>query len=489
MDNLLWSGPNSAYKGYNMANSQSISILRNLFIVLVGCVVVGLVVVIWFGFQAFESETPTLALETPADNIGASYTLQATAADSKSGLKRVWIAIVQEGTEVVLLDQTFPSHGLLRKGETTSHAISLTVAPQKMGLKDGQALLRSAVWDYSYKGWGKGNQLYAEKPILIDTTAPVIEVLTPTHNLNQGGAGLTVYRTSEPVVSTGVQVGDHFFPGLTGYFDAANVFVAYFALPHDMGQETTLLVTAKDGAGNTGTTGLFRHINLKEFKKDSLTITDGFLASKLPEFAAVMGWGQLDGSLSDKFLSVNRDLRIANYETIRVACRKSDAKQYWTGPFLRLPNSAPRAGFADHRTYVYDGKEIDEQVHLGVDLASTAHSPVPVANNGRVTFTGDLGIYGRTVIVDHGFFLFSMYSHLNQALVTKDQMVTKGDIIGSTGTTGMAGGDHLHFSILVADTFVNPIEWWDPHWIEHNVTDKLEIAQKAIGPHKKEATP
>jgi hypothetical protein len=472
-----------------MANSQSISRLRNLFIGLFGCVVVGLVVVIWFGIQAFESEPPTLTLETPVDNIGAFYTLKGAASDSKSGLKRVWIAIVQQGTEAVLLDQTFPSHGLLRKGETTGRAISLTLAPQKLGLKDGQALLRTAVWDYSYKGWGKGNQLYTETPVWIDTTAPTIEVLTPTHNLNQGGAGLTVYRTSEPVVSTGVQVADRFFPGLAGYFDAANVFVAYFALPYDMGQETTFLVTAKDGAGNTGTTGLFRHINLKEFKKDSLNITDGFLASKLPEFAAAMGWGQLDGSLADKFLSVNRDLRIANYETIRVACQNSDAKQYWTGPFIRLPNSAPRAGFADRRTYLYDGKAIDEQVHLGVDLASTAHSPVPAANTGRVTFTGDLGIYGRTIILDHGFFLFSMYSHLSQALVTKDQMVSKGDTIGFTGSTGMAGGDHLHFSILIADTFVNPIEWWDPHWIEHNVTDKLEIAQEAIGPHKKEATP
>jgi len=55
--------------------------------------------------------------------------------------------------------------------------------------------------------------------------------------------------------------------------------------------------------------------------------------------------------------------------------------------------------------------------------------------------------------------------------------VKKGDIIGNTGTTGLAGGDHLHFSMLVHGTFVNPKEWWDPHWIKDNITAKLQPAQ------------
>ncbi|MEN6509047.1 MAG: M23 family metallopeptidase, partial [Smithella sp.] len=47
--------------------------------------------------------------------------------------------------------------------------------------------------------------------------------------------------------------------------------------------------------------------------------------------------------------------------------------------------------------------------------------------------------------------------------------------IGLTGSTGLAGGDHLHFSILVNGQFVNPTEWWDPHWIEDNVKKKMTI--------------
>jgi murein DD-endopeptidase MepM/ murein hydrolase activator NlpD len=139
-----------------------------------------------------------------------------------------------------------------------------------------------------------------------------------------------------------------------------------------------------------------------------------------------------------------------------------------------MPGSASQAGFADHRVYEYNGKIIDRQVHLGIDLASVRHAAIPAANSGIVAFSGNLGIYGKTVLIDHGFGLFSMYSHLNASDVRKGQTVKKGDTIGRTGSTGLAGGDHLHFSILIHNTFVNPIEWWDASWIENNVTDKIK---------------
>jgi murein DD-endopeptidase MepM/ murein hydrolase activator NlpD len=53
-------------------------------------------------------------------------------------------------------------------------------------------------------------------------------------------------------------------------------------------------------------------------------------------------------------------------------------------------------------------------------------------------------------------------------------MVARGESIGKTGTTGLAGGDHLHFGMLVGGTYINPIEWWDAQWIENNITTKLK---------------
>jgi len=141
---------------------------------------------------------------------------------------------------------------------------------------------------------------------------------------------------------------------------------------------------------------------------------------------------------------------------------------------LRLPNSARKASFADHRSYKYNGRVIDQQVHLGIDLASVAHSPVPAANSGKVVFTGDLGIYGKIVVIDHGFGLFSSYSHLSAFEVKQGQVVRKGDVVGRTGSTGLAGGDHLHFGMLVHNTIVEPVEWWDAAWIKNNISGKIK---------------
>jgi murein DD-endopeptidase MepM/ murein hydrolase activator NlpD len=167
-------------------------------------------------------------------------------------------------------------------------------------------------------------------------------------------------------------------------------------------------------------------------------------------------------------------MRKSNEEKLLEVGRNTASSMLWKGEFLRLPNSANRAGFADHRSYIYGGRVVDEQTHLGLDLASLAMAPIPAANSGRVVFAGNLGIYGQLVIVDHGLGLMSLYSHMSEIAVNVGTEVKKGDILGRTGTTGMAGGDHLHFGMLVSGVQVQPIEWLDSHWIKDNVIDRLE---------------
>jgi murein DD-endopeptidase MepM/ murein hydrolase activator NlpD len=244
------------------------------------------------------------------------------------------------------------------------------------------------------------------------------------------------------------------------------------ALAYDQGKGTPIAVSAEDEAGNQARIGLHHFIRPKQWRPDTLQITDGFLSAILPGLTSLVpDAGRL--SPVEQFLRVNRDVRKANYEKIVELTRASDNRRHWHDTFVRLPAAANRAMFADQRIYRYQGQEIDHQVHMGVDLASLAASPVPAANRGRVVFADDLGIYGLTVILDHGFGLFSMYSHLGQIDVQAGQMVARSAIIGRTGSTGLAGGDHLHYGMMVGATFVNPIEWWDDHWIKDNVTDKI----------------
>jgi len=130
--------------------------------------------------------------------------------------------------------------------------------------------------------------------------------------------------------------------------------------------------------------------------------------------------------------------------------------------------------FAERRTYKYNDEVIDTQVHLGYDLASVKQAPVNASNAGKVVFVGNLGIYGNAVIIDHGWGLQSIYSHMSQISVKEGDEVKRGTIIGNTGATGLAAGDHLHFGIALHGIEVQPIEWWDPHWIKDNITSKFQ---------------
>ena len=94
-----------------------------------------------------------------------------------------------------------------------------------------------------------------------------------------------------------------------------------------------------------------------------------------------------------------------------------------------------------------------------------------------VVFAGYLGIFGNAVVIDHGYGLMSLYAHLSATEVKNGQDVARGDPVGRTGSTGLAGGDHLHFTMLVGGRMVNPVEWWDAHWIADRVERKLKEAR------------
>jgi murein DD-endopeptidase MepM/ murein hydrolase activator NlpD len=422
--------------------------------------------------KRMEGHPPTVDLEMESAALGTESSLTLKIADSRNGIRDIWVGILKDGKETVLLDKQFPTGNIWMGGLTREETLSVPVEPQAHGITDGKAMLRMVVRDYSWRHWGSGNKNYQQREVIIDTRAPGIEVVSSPLYINQGGSGVVVYRLSEDCSTSGVQVGDVFYPGHHGDFKDAQVYMAFLALGFKQGRSTPLSVTATDFAGNAGRVGLQAHIRPRTFKHDRINISDGFLNWKMPEFVVQVP-DAAGASMIDIFLQVNRDLRRQNYEELIQYTHSPDTELHWKGDFLRLPGAANRAGYADHRKYIYKGKVVDEQDHMGVDLASVQNSPVPAANSGKVVMVDSVGIYGNTVMIDHGFGLFSMYSHLSASNVTKGQMVDKGDIIGKTGRTGLAGGDHLHLGMFVNQTFVNPVEWWDGHWIEDNILSKI----------------
>jgi murein DD-endopeptidase MepM/ murein hydrolase activator NlpD len=104
-----------------------------------------------------------------------------------------------------------------------------------------------------------------------------------------------------------------------------------------------------------------------------------------------------------------------------------------------------------------------------------------------VVHAKSLGIYGNCVIVDHGMGLQSLYAHLSSIAVKVGDMVNQGELLGRTGSTGLAGGDHLHFTMLLGGTPVTPIEWWSAKWVQDRVMRKFREAE-ALGTGQRGAT-
>jgi len=166
-------------------------------------------------------------------------------------------------------------------------------------------------------------------------------------------------------------------------------------------------------------------------------------------------------------------VRRENEQRIREIAAKTAPERLWTGPFAQWANSKVTSRFAERRTYRIDGKDVSHATHFGYDLAATAGAPITAANSGRVLFAGELGIYGNCVIVDHGMGVVTLYGHLSSLEAKEGDAVEKGAVLGRSGATGLAGGDHLHFAILVGDAYVDPVEWWDEKWVREKIDAKL----------------
>jgi murein DD-endopeptidase MepM/ murein hydrolase activator NlpD len=438
--------------------------MRKRFWYIFGCIVLLLAGGGWFFFNVGERGKPVVEIGEDSAVIGLRKELTVTFSDSGRGLARIEIAITQDNRPRVLSAIDYPETGVGRK------AISVAVDAAALKLRDGAAILTLTAVDHSL--WK--NRTSVTHPVTIDSLPPQIFQLNTQNHINPGGTCVVAYRLSEAAVRTGVQVGDLFYPAYPVTLAGKPGYAAYFALPLEATSGVPQIrIVARDQAGNETASGIPALIQKRKFRSDKMVLTDSFLGQKMPEFQAAIP--ELRGKTPiETFVHVNTLLRADNLKTILSACLKSEPRPLWQETFLRMKNAAPMALFGDRRTYLYDGKPVGESLHIGVDLASLVHAPIEAANHGIVRFTGPLGIYGNTVVIDHGMGLSTLYAHMSGIQVKPDQTVKRGEVIGLSGATGLAGGDHLHFGVAIQGRFVDPREWWDPHWIADNVTKKLE---------------
>jgi hypothetical protein len=319
--------------------------------------------------------------------------------------------------------------------------------------------------------------------IQVRLTPPQIGASSQFHYVNHGGTEMVVYRVTPADAASGVRVGEHEYPGFpaTGAGVATtdpSLRVAFFALLWDQDVNTSVTLFARDSIGNESAANFDHRVFAKSFRASRIDVSDDFLARVVPPILQSSSDFRVDdpSNLLESYLRINRDMRAENNAHIKALAAETAPEILWEGAFKQLINTAVESGFADQRTYVHNGAEIDRQVHLGFDLASTTAAPVLAANRGRVIHAGWLGIYGNCVILDHGMGLQSLYAHLSQVSVNVGDSVTIDQPLGRSGATGLAGGDHLHFTILLNGNAVTPVDWWSAQWVEDRIMRKIREA-------------
>jgi murein DD-endopeptidase MepM/ murein hydrolase activator NlpD len=411
----------------------------------------------------FEWHAPQIQITPDTDTIGLSP-IQIDVSERGTGLKSISVTLSAGGTDHTLAEKRYAAPVMHEK-------ITVALSSKLTGLKEGPATLRVSARDRSLWRFFRGNETVVAKNVSIDVTPPTVELIADDAYINFGGCGLIVYRSSPDTVRSGIKIGNYFFPGYKGQTRDPATYIAFFAHPYNVPESEKAVLVATDKAGNSRQITLNYTLKNVRYKKSTIHISDEFIQRKVAPLLNDVGARQ--ASAKDIFVKVNRDLRKENEDKIRTVSQKTTDKILWSGPFSQLSNSKVEANFADARTYIYHGETIDHAYHLGFDLSVTKHYPVEAANSGRVTFVGDLGIYGNTIIIDHGLGLSTLYAHMSSIDVKEGDEVKKEQILGKTGDTGLAAGDHLHFGVLLDGVPVLPLEWWDRKWIHDNILSKL----------------
>jgi len=428
--------------------------LKKLFFMLI---IVGLVAAAVFYYR--DTKPPQISLTPGSGAITKTTKLLLSINDSGMGIKNVQVVAIQGDQRMPVLKSDFVIQ---------TQQVDLELDLSALRLQEGELQLEISTKDQSIYHLGEGNSTQQLFTLTYDSKAPTISLMSKAHNFTKGGSGVVIFGLNEEVETAGVQFAGYFFPA---YEQDSGNYACLVAYPYNIKDDDFIpRIIARDLAGNERQLGIYYRAKKVKFRKRKINISERFLANKMVEFEALAPVAEKD---IDTFLYVNQTVRKENREFIAGLSKQTSPTPLWEGSFMRQPRAKSLAKFADYRTYYYNGKKVDKQVHLGQDLASIAQDDIVAENSGEVIWAEYLGIYGLCVVIDHGLGLQSLYAHMSMLDVQLGDIVTRGQVIGRSGATGMAGGDHLHLGIFVAGVPVQPIEWWDAHWLINNIDGKL----------------
>jgi len=441
-----------------------------LFIVLITAIGGGYV----YFSPAFEQNKPVITTEEQIYwNLKSPVTIHL---DDESGIKYYKVVFKDGQKEVVLNQEVFSD---IQKN------VIINVTPPKLDMfyKGTNSQLFIETVDNSKWNLLEGNRATKTVNIKIDTKKPVANVLENSRYIQRGGSAVVVVNIKdENLKDAYISFNDQKRFQLLPFY-REDYYVALIAWPVDFESFKRVNLVAIDKAKNKTITKVPLYIQNKKIRTDKIQLTPRFIRN-ISASVLEQSFESIPTNIKEIFLKSNKELREKNVNTVLAVGEKSlqnsMVDDFKINPFKRLRGSKTVAGFAERRHYYLDGEKINEAWHLGIDWASVKKAPIYSSNDGMVVFKEYLGLYGNTIIIDHGMGLSSLYAHTSAQSVEIGEEVSKNQKIANTGATGAVFGDHLHFGILVQGIEVNPLEWMDKNWIKLRITDVLNDAKKQI---------
>lgn len=413
------------------------------------------------GYVWWKSATPRVEVAGGFPRVLTRNTPLKVQWSTAYGARVVAVRVEQEGVSTAVLERRAdPSRFLFWRETGRSEEAALTIGRKEIpSLKSGKATIVVEVQSNDWRA--QTARLSKEIPVVLER--PTVSAETEPVFVRRGGTGIVGFAVGGGWSEAGVRVGPYHFPSYP-IKGRAERRVSLFAVPPDVDAKAEPVLYARNAAGEEAESAFPVRLTAGQFRERTLEMGDRFLDKVLGELDA----GR-DGDVSERFLRINAKMRRANDATLAGLAVKSEPRRLWNGPFQLLPKGKAEARYGDHRTYRINRKPVSTEWHLGIDMASVKNAPVPAGNSGKVVFAGKLGIYGNVVVIDHGLSVQSVYAHLSAAEVSVGEAVKRGQTIGKSGMTGLAGGDHLHMGIMIAGVFADPVEWSFGSWMEKTV--------------------
>jgi len=434
----------------------------------------------------FEHSNPKIRVTSLPAGVGsAPAKLVLEVEDNGTGLDEVIVRTDQDGEIRDILQKRYPQPKF-------SDRLVIELSGKNLDLSEGNVDVLVSVFDRSF--WSNGRK--EEIPLKVDYDKPKVEVLSAQHNAIIGGTELCFYRVthSQGGVS-GVRVGNIEFRGYparlldTAFEAVPDVYFSYFAIPLQFKADVDQVrVFARNAVGNESLAPFYYKAQTARGNRRFREVEPLFIETKLRELSDRLQevQEQNDEAVAEeqnpakRFQEVVDQLRIYSERKLKGILSLEEQRSYWENVFERPRGQTLRVDFSDVRDYILNGAALGTVGYTGAEHASIQRQSITPVAPGKVRFAGYLPFSGKTVVIDHGFGISTLYGALDSIGIQEEADVTPASEIGKAGSSGLSDAPGLYYELRVHGVPVRPVEFWDARWVKDHIRRKIDDMKRSL---------